>query len=128
MVRHRLGCHARCMPGPHCPRVGEPPSARDVRRALSVPVCAVAAIAVCACPAPVHPIASTVVGDEIMLYRDRAVVLHRFELTAPSAGATELALQLPAGLEASDAVIVDRGELSDAALRAAPPGIELEAT
>src|ERR1041385_345277 len=41
MVRHRLGCHARCMPGPHCPRVGEPPSARDVRRALSVPVCAV---------------------------------------------------------------------------------------
>lgn len=87
-----------------------------------------------ACPAPEHPIASTVAGDEIVLYRDRAVVLERVELTAPRAGATRIALRLPAGLEASDAAILDRGALTDVALHAAGEGeaaaraVELEAT
>src|SRR5215467_9564223 len=110
MVRRRVECHARRM-------VGERPSGRDIRRAACA--AAASAIALCACPAPVHPMGSTAASDEIVLYRDRAVVLLRVELAAPRTGATQLALQLPAGLEPSDAVILDRGELADAVLRAA---------
>jgi hypothetical protein len=81
-----------------------------------------------ACPAPEYPIASTVAGDEIVLYRDRAVVLQRVELTAPRAGPARIALRLPGGLDASDAAILDRGELADVAVRTAAIGVELEAT
>jgi hypothetical protein len=58
-------------------------------------------------------------GDEVALYRDRAVVIRRLELTAAGPGAARLALRLPAGVEPGDAVILDRGGLEVAALRAA---------
>lgn len=80
---------------------------------------AIAALALgAACGAPPHPAAATPGGDEIMLYRDRAVILQRIELVAPRAGVHRVAVRLPAGVEPGDAVILDRGELAGAALRA----------
>ena len=91
-----------------------------------------------ACAAPVRAPSNAATGDEIALYRDRAVVIQRVELRAERAGAVRLALALPAGLEASDAVILDRGGLAEVAVRAADPGaprdslaataVELDAT
>jgi hypothetical protein len=86
-------------------------------------------LAVSACAAPVRaPSSVAVTGDEIALYRDRAVVIQRVELRAERAGRVRLALALPAGLEASDAVILDRGGLAEVALGAADPGAPRDST
>src|SRR5437868_6626799 len=115
MVRRRLGCHARRM-GAHrrlpSARVGEWPSGRDLCRAPCATLAALAlACSLAGCGAPASSAPAAVAGDEIALYRDRAVVIQRVELRAERAGAVRLALRLPAGLDASDAVILDRGGL-----------------
>lgn len=58
-------------------------------------------------------------GDDIVLYRDRALVLQRIEIVAERAGPATRALQLPAGVGASDVEVLDRGELGGAGLRIA---------
>lgn len=79
---------------------------------------AVAVLALCAaCRAPAHPVEATG-GDEILLYRDRAIVVQRVELAAARAGALQRPLRLPAGVDPSDAVVLDRGGLAEVSLRA----------
>ena len=117
-----MGAHRR----PPSARVGEWPSGRDLclgpRATLGAIALALAlAGSLAGCRAPVRNAPAAVTGDEIALYRDRAVVIQRVELRAERAGAVRLTLRLPAGLEASDAVILDRGGLAEVALRAAEP-------
>ena len=78
------------------------------------------AVALCAlgCGAPRHPRPAGA-GDQITLYRDRALIFQRVELVAAHAGPITRVLQLPAGVAASDIEIVDRGELAAAELRIA---------
>jgi len=71
------------------------------------------------CGAGARPAPAAPAGDDIVLYRDRAMVIQRIELVAPRAGVHRIALRLPAGVDPGDAVILDRGELTAAALRAA---------
>jgi len=88
-----------------------------------------AALAVCAlgCGARPHVRPRAIAGDEITLYRDRALVIQRIELVADRAGPATRALQLPAGVTASDVEIIDRGELSGAELRIAGAVADLPA-
>ncbi|HEX3761578.1 MAG TPA: hypothetical protein VHW23_22930 [Kofleriaceae bacterium] len=66
-------------------------------------------------------------GDEIALYRDRAVVAQRVELDAPRAGPVTRALRLPAGVDPGAVQVLDRGGLAAVELRAAV-AVELAAT
>jgi hypothetical protein len=96
-----------------------------VSTALGVALGDVAAITGCGARPPAGPGAPA--GDEIALYRDRALVAQRVELVAPRAGPAALALHLPAGVDPAAVQVVDRGELAAAELRAAG-AVELAAT
>ena len=78
-----------------------------------------AALALCAlaCGARPHAAPAAMGADDVALYRDRAVVHQRIELTAPRAGATTIALRLPAGVDPEQVLVTDLGELADARLR-----------
>lgn len=82
-------------------------------------VCAGIALCVVGCGARPGPAPAPTASDEVTMYRDRALVLHRVEVTAPAAGRTTVALQIAAGVAPSDLVVVDRGELVVAELRIA---------
>ena len=98
---------------------------RASRRGRAVSALAgVAAITACGArpPAPA-PIA----GDEIALYRDRALIAQRVELVAPRAGPAAIALHLPAGVDPGAVQVLDGGGLADVELRATG-AVELAAT
>ncbi len=63
-----------------------------------------------------------VAGDEITLYRDRAVIKQRIEIEVVADRATRT-IELPAGVNIEDVVVVDRGALTTAELSGptAPP-------
>jgi hypothetical protein len=85
--------------------------------AVSVALGGVAVITGCGARPPAGP--ATTGGDEIVLYRDRALIAQRVELVAPRAGPVALALRLPAGVDPAAVQVLDRGELAAAELRAA---------
>ena len=58
-------------------------------------------------------------GSEITMYRDLTVVSQRVELEVPAGQATELKVEVPAGLTAEDVVVLDRGGLTISAIREA---------
>lgn len=65
-------------------------------------------------------------GDELTLYRDRALVQQRLELAIAAAGPTTVTAQLAAGVDVEDVMIVDRGGLAIRGLRGtlrAPPPV-----
>ena len=72
-------------------------------------------LALCACGARQHP-SPAAAGDEILLYRDRAAITQRVELVAPHPGVTTVTVHLPAGVDPSDVIVLDRGALDSAAL------------
>ncbi|MBL9015808.1 MAG: hypothetical protein JNL83_16605 [Myxococcales bacterium] len=79
-----------------------------------------AAITACGAPArtvPSHE-ARDAAGDEITLYRDRALVKQRVEVDIPVAAKATVTVRLPIGLDADDLVVLDRGELIVSELRA----------
>ncbi len=102
-----------------------------MRRALLV-----IALTACGAPArnvPAHKAVSD--GDEITLYRDRALVKQRVEVDIPTAAKATVTVRLPIGVDADDVVILDRGELIVSELRAlesatpepvAPKHVEVE--
>ncbi|HEX3477008.1 MAG TPA: hypothetical protein VHT91_18420 [Kofleriaceae bacterium] len=91
-------------------------SRRASRRGVAVTALAgVTAITACGARPPPAPAA---IGDEIALYRDRALIAQRVELVAPRAGPTAIALRLPAGVDPVAVQVLDGGGLADAALRA----------
>lgn len=57
--------------------------------------------------APAPPI-----GDEITLYRDRAVVRTRFDVTVPEADKATITLDVPSGVDVDDVVVLEHGELT----------------
>jgi hypothetical protein len=63
-------------------------------------------------PAPVSH------GDELTLYRDRAVVKQRVEVDIPTASTVTVTVKLAVGVEIEDVVVLDRGELGVSELRA----------
>ena len=88
-----------------------------VARAASRAAAAALALVALGCGARPHVAPAAMAGDQITLYRDRALVLQRIELVADRAGTITRALQLPAGVAASDVEIIDRGEAYAAELR-----------
>ena len=57
-------------------------------------------------------------GGDVTLYRDRALVRQRVELDVPAAGTARVRIRVAAGLGPDDVVVVDRGGLTIAELRA----------
>ena len=51
-------------------------------------------------------------GDEITLYRDRAVIKQRVELVVPVADRATVTVTIAAGVQIEDVVVLDRGELT----------------
>jgi hypothetical protein len=93
------------------------------RIAAVVAVCGVASITGCGARPATAPAATG--GDEIALYRDRALIAQRIELVAPRAGPGTFPVRLPAGVDPAAVEVLDRGELAEIELRT--PG-ELAAT
>lgn len=89
--------------------------------ALGIALGSVAAITGCGARPPTAPAATG--GDEIALYRDRALVAQRVELVAPRAGPATHPVRLPAGVDPAAVRLLDRGELADVELH---PGGEVE--
>lgn len=56
-------------------------------------------------------------GDEITLYRDRAVIKQRVELEVPVADRATVTVQIAEGVGIEDVVVLDRGELTISELR-----------
>jgi len=56
-------------------------------------------------------------GDEITLYRDRAVIRQRVELVVPVADRATVTVTIAAGVHLEDVVVLDRGELTISGLR-----------
>jgi len=56
-------------------------------------------------------------GDEITLYRDRAVISQRVELEVPIADRATVTVEVAAGVDIEDVVLLDRGELTISELR-----------
>lgn len=56
-------------------------------------------------------------GDEITLYRDRAVIKQRVELEVPVADRATVTVEIAAGVSVEDVVVLDRGELTISELR-----------
>ncbi|HVK87859.1 MAG TPA: hypothetical protein VM513_27255 [Kofleriaceae bacterium] len=54
----------------------------------------------------------TVSGDELTLYRDRAVLRKRVEVTIPEADKAIVKFTVPAGVDPEDVVILDHGDLT----------------
>ena len=65
-----------------------------------------------AVPAKVTP-----AGDEITLYRDRAVIKQRIELEVPVAKSATVNVSVAAGVSVEDVVVLDRGELTISEVR-----------
>lgn len=61
-------------------------------------------------------------GDEITMYRDRAVIKQRVELEVPIADHATITVQIAAGVGIEDVVILDRGELTISELRGTSSG------
>jgi len=80
-----------------------------------------AALALCAlgCGARPHAAPVTITGDEVTLYRDRALVAQRVDVVVPPADTATLAIKIAAGVDPEDLVILDRGELVVSELRVA---------
>ncbi len=80
-----------------------------------------AALALCVlgCGARPHTTPATIASDEVMLYRDRALVTQRVDVVVPPAGTATVAIKVAAGVGPGDLVILDRGELVVAELRVA---------
>lgn len=77
-----------------------------------------AALALCvACGAQPHAAPAASTGEQVTLYRDRALVKQRVEVAVPPAGSATIAIRVAAGVGADDVVVLDRGELSVSALR-----------
>jgi hypothetical protein len=93
--------------------------------ALGVAPGGVALITGCGARPAAAPAATA--GDEIALYRDRAVVAQRVALEAARAGPAAVPLRLPAGVDPAAVQVLDRGELADAELRATG-AVDLAAT
>ncbi len=56
-------------------------------------------------------------GDEITLYRDRAVIRQRVELVVPVADRATVTVTIAAGVQIEDVVVLDRGDLTISELR-----------
>jgi len=80
-----------------------------------------AALALCAlgCGARPHAAAATSAGDEVTLYRDRALIKQRVDVMIPPADTATVTIKVAAGIDPDDLVILDRGELSVSELRVA---------
>lgn len=63
------------------------------------------------------PATTTPAGDEITLYRDRAVIKQRVELEVPVADRATVNVTIAAGVSVEDVVVLDRGELTISELR-----------
>jgi hypothetical protein len=74
-------------------------------------IAALLAVGLACGPKAARPSAAAL-GDEITLYRDRAVVRTRVEVQVPDADQAIVTLVVPAGVEADDVVILDRGDLT----------------
>ncbi|MBA3454086.1 MAG: hypothetical protein H0T42_13410, partial [Deltaproteobacteria bacterium] len=61
----------------------------------------------------------THVGDEVTLYRDRAVIKQRIELEVPAADRATVKVRIAEGVGVEDVVVLDRGELTISELRGA---------
>lgn len=86
-------------------------SRRALRRGIAVSALAgVASITACGARPPTAPAA--IDGDEIALYRDRAVIAQRVELVAPRAGPAAIVLHLPAGVDPATVQVMDGGALA----------------
>jgi len=80
--------------------------------------CALAAVMVAAGCVPARRSAKDRPGsDEIVLYRDRALITQRVALDAPRRGPTTLAIPLPAGVDPGSVGVIDHGGLTAATLR-----------
>lgn len=63
-------------------------------------------------------------GDEVTLYRDRALVKQRVEVNIPPADTATVTVRVPIGVDVDDVVVLERGELIVSELRAAGvPGV-----
>jgi len=78
-----------------------------------------AALALCAIGCGARPAAAPAVitSDDVTLYRDRALVVQRLEVTAAREGQLAVAIKVAAGVMPDDVVIIDRGALALGALR-----------
>jgi hypothetical protein len=76
-------------------------------RLLAIACCVLGACGPRVVRAPAPP-----AGDELTLYRDRAVVRTRFDVTVPEADKATIALDVPAGVDVDDIVVLDHGELT----------------
>src|SRR5262245_41864103 len=88
-------------PGISRARAGRRQAGRGVHRRLHM-VTAVkwAALALCAlgCGARPHAAAATVAGDEVTLYRDRALVKQRVDVVIPPADTATVTIKVAAGI------------------------------
>lgn len=72
------------------------------------------------CGGPTHtlPSGTAVASDEIMLYRDRALIKHRLDVVVPEASHATVSFVVPEGVAVDDVAVVDRGVLTVSELRA----------
>lgn len=77
-------------------------------RLLAIACCVLGA----ACGPRGVPASAPPAGDEITLYRDRAVVRTRFEVTVPEADKATITLDVPSGVDVDDIVVLEHGELT----------------
>lgn len=75
-----------------------------------------------------HAAATAPRGDEITLYRDYALVAQEVGIDAPAATSMHVKVQVPAGLDASQIVVLERGALVVSGLSAAANEVTLQVT
>ncbi len=80
-------------------------------------------VAFAACgPKPRHAAPTPATGDELTLYRDRALVKQQVEVEIPPADTATVTIRVPIGVDVEDIVVLERGELGVSELTAkAPP-------
>jgi hypothetical protein len=98
-------------------RRGSPSAVVAVAVAIAAALGSVASITGCGARPPTAPAATG--GDEVALYRDRALIAQRVELVAPRAGPGTFAVRLPTGVDPAEVQVLDRGELAEIELRTA---------
>lgn len=83
-------------------------------------------VALAACgPKPRGASPPPAAGDELTLYRDRALVKQRVEVEIPPADTATVTMRVPIGVDVEDIVVLERGELGVSELTAnTPPPVE----
>jgi hypothetical protein len=80
-------------------------------------------VGVAACAPRVATPKAVPAGDELTLYRDRAVIKQRVQVAVANAARSVVTVSVPPGVRVEDVVVLDRGQLTISELRGSSAGM-----